>query len=320
MLRKLKSLALGGTKDESVVGLCLHRAIAVAVVSPPGRGSAEARIVELQTETDAQVKSLAGIASELAVKNCPVAVTMPLGSYHLLQIERPQVDAQELVEAARWSIRGMLDYPVEDAVVQVFDAPQPSDWQRAPLLNVVAVPARFLRELTALVKRAGLKPSKVSIVELAIRDLVARVAEKDEPVATVFVDARQGVIQVTCGGQLYLTRRVEYGLGSVRPVDTLATGIHMTLPLELRRTVDYFDSHFGRGGVRRVLVAPAEESFVKFMRGTTEFTGLPVEPLELPMPLRPAAGKGQEYGLPEAYLAASAALSARRSVGEGAVP
>lgn len=310
MLRTLKSLGGQRVDRETAVGICLHRAMAVAAVPPADRGAAEVRVVELQTETDEQVRLLTRAVSDLGVRGCPATVTLPLGSYHLMQIEKPPVEDGELVDAVRWRIKGQLDYPVEDAVIQVFDMPQ-SEHQRVPVVNVVAAPARTIRELTALIKRTGLRPSKVTIVELAVRDLVARVTDREEPIATVFLNARQGVIQVTRGSELYLTRRVEYGLGSVMPSDTLATGIHMTLPLELRRTVDYFDSHFGLGNVRRVLAAPTDEPFMKFIRGTTEFTGLPVEPLELPISLKPAVGKSADYGLPEAYLAASGALGRR---------
>jgi len=312
MLRTLKSLGGQRAVHETAVGICVHRAMAIAAVPRAGRGAAQVRVVELQTETDEQVRLLTRAVADLGVKGCPTTLTLPLGSYQLMQIEKPPVEDGELVDAARWRIKGQLDYPVEDAVIQVFEMPQ-SENQRTPLVNVVAAPARTIRELTALVKRTGLRPTKVTIVELAVRDLVARVADRDEPIATVFLNARQGVIQVTRGSELFLTRRVEYGLGSVMPTDMLATGIHMTLPLELRRTVDYFDSHFGLGSVRRVLAAPTDEPFMKFMRETTAFTGLPVEPLDLPFALQSAAGKAADYGLPEAYLAASGALSGRAS-------
>jgi MSHA biogenesis protein MshI len=313
MLRSLKSLGGNRADASSAVGLCLHRAMSLAAVPPSGRGPGQAQILELPTEADEQARVLQRAVSDLGVKGCRASVTLPLGGYHLIQIERPPVDDAELVDAARWRVKGQLDYPVEDAVIQVFDVPK-SENQRAPLLNVVAAPQRTIRELTALVKRAGLSLHRVTIVELAVRDLVNRVTDRDEPVATVFLNARQGVIQITYGRELYITRRVEYGLGSVMPADTLATGIHMTLPLELRRTVDYFESHFGLGTIRRVLAAPTDEPFMKFMKETSEFTGLPVEPLELPVTARAAAGKPADFGLPEAYLAASVALD-RRTAG-----
>ena len=315
MLRTLKSFGGRGADGGTSVGICLHRAMAVAAVPMAGRGEAEVQVIELQTEPEAQVRMLARTVSDMGVKGCTATVALPLGSYQLMQIERPPVEEHELLDAARWRIKGQLDYPVEDAVLQVFDMQQ-GERQRAPVLNVVAAPARMLRELTTLIRRVGLKPHKVTIAELVVRDLVARVSEEDEPVATIFLNARQGVIQITRGNELYLTRRVEYGIGSVIPADTLSTGIHMTLPLELRRTVDYFDSHFGIGSVKRVLAAPTDEPFMNFMAQTSEFTGLAVERLELPISLKGAAGKTADYGLPEAYLAASAALGGRAKSGE----
>jgi MSHA biogenesis protein MshI len=315
MLRSLKSLGGNRADGATEVGVCLHRAMALAAVPPPGRGAGEVRVLELPTDSDEQARTLARTVSDLGVKGCRASVALPLGSYHLIQIERPPVENAELIDAARWRIKGQLDYPVEDAVIQVFEVPH-GESQRTPLIHVVAAPNRVIRDLTALVKRAGLVPSKVTIVELAVRDLASRVIAHDEPVATVFLNAKQGVIQVSHGGELYLTRRVEYGLSTALPADAMATGVHLTLPLELRRTVDFFESQFGLGTIRRVLAAPADGPFMKFMKDTSEFTRIPVEPLDMPLPVRPAQGKAPDYGLPEAYLAASVALG-RRSPAHG---
>lgn len=320
MLRSLKSLGAGRRRPEARVGVCLHRALAVAVSSSASsEPRPRVRVVELPTEAGAQAKALARAVADLGVKGAPADVVLPLGSYSLLQIERPAVDETELAEAARWQVKSQLDYPVDDAVLRVFDAPQPKDRHRAPQLNVVAAPARAVRELTALVKRAGLRPSKVTIAELAICNLAARAVEDTGPVATVFLNARQGVIQVTWHKSLYLSRRVDYGLGSVRPADPMATGIHTVLPLELRRTVDYFGSHFGAGQVRRVLAGPAEEHFMQFMSEASEFTGLAMQPLELPAELETDSAKSADYGTSEAYLAVSAALGTREPAGRAEV-
>ncbi|MGH8167677.1 MAG: hypothetical protein ACREQ1_10580, partial [Woeseiaceae bacterium] len=120
-------------------------------------------------------------------------------------------------------------------------------------------------------------------------------------------------IQVTRNGEIYLSRRLDYGLSSVKPVDVLATGIHNTLPLELRRTIDYFDSHFSAGSIRRILAGPAENNFMAFMRHAAEVVGLSVLPLELPAELHPAAGKLADYGLPEAYFAVGGAFSLQQA-------
>jgi MSHA biogenesis protein MshI len=177
----------------------------------------------------------------------------------------------------------------------------------------VAAPARAVRELVTVVRKAGLVPNKVTVAEFAIRNLVSLDSSLPGPAVTVFLTARQGTIQVTRNGEIYLSRRLDYGLSSVKPVDVLATGIHNTLPLELRRTIDYFDSHFSAGSIRRILAGPAENNFMAFMRRAGEVVGLSVAPLELAAELHPAASKSVDYGLPEAYFALGGALSLQRA-------
>ncbi len=307
MLKIIKSLAPARSRGKIVVGITFHRALALAAVPPSGRATVQ--LAELPTEPAGQVKALSKFVAELGLRGCPVAVTLPPGSYSILQIERPPVEDDELVAAARWRVGSMLDYPVEEAVLQVFDAPPPNDRQRTPMLNVVAAPARSVRELASVAKKSGLVPQKVTVAELAIRDLVGLSETGSGPVVTVFLTGRQGLIQVTHKGQIHLSRRLDYGLSSVKPVDVLATGIQNTLPLELRRTIDYFDSHFSAGGIRRILAGPNENTFMTFMRQAGDVVGLAVAPLELAADLQPVPSKSADYGLPEAYFALGGALA-----------
>ncbi|MEX2126367.1 MAG: hypothetical protein WD795_20910 [Woeseia sp.] len=314
MLRKLKSLGAARARSDSVVGLCLNRALAVAVASSiPVASGSHVLVEELPTESLGQIRVLSKAVADFGIKGREAAITLAPGSYTILQIERPPVEDEELVAAARWRVKSMLDYPVDEAVLQVFDAPQPNERQRSPMLNVVAAPARAVRELVAVVRKAGLVPQKVTVAEFAIRNLVSVDSSLPGPAVTIFLTARQGTIQVTRNGEIYLSRRLDYGLSSIKPIDVLATGIHNTLPLELRRTIDYFDSHFSAGSIRRILAGPAENNFMAFMRQAGEVVGLSVAPLELAAELHPAVSKSVDFGLPEAYFALGGALSLQRA-------
>ena len=315
MFRVLKSLGSSSrARGNGVVGLSLNRTLAVASLpSTSAPAGAAVQLTELPTETSGQIRALSKIVADFGVKGCTASITLSPGSYEMLQIERPTVRDEELVDAARWRVASMLDYPVEEAIIQVFDAPQPSEHQREPMLNVVAAPARAVRELANVVSKAGLTPRKITVAELAVRDLVSACYTAGGPVVTVFLTGRQGLIQATLDGEICLTRRLGYGLGSVKPVSMLETGIQNTLPLELRRTIDYFDSHYSVGNVRKILAGPADGNFIAFMREAGEMIGLPVMALEPEVDLLPAAGKPAEYGMPEAYLALGGALSLRES-------
>lgn len=315
MFRALKSLGSSHARKHRIVGLSLNRTLALASLPSTSAGAA-VQLTELPTEAAGQIRALSKIVADFGVKGCSASITLSPGSYEMLQIERPPVKDDELVEAARWRVASMLDYPVDEAVIQVFDAPQPSEHQREPMLNVVAAPARAVRDLASVVDKAGLVPRKVTVAELAIRDFVTASEPSPAPVVTVFLTGRQGLIQVTHDAKIYLTRRLGYGLSRVKPANMLQTGIQNTLPLELRRTIDYFDSHYSAGNVRRILAGPADSDFMAFMQEAGNMIGLPVAALEPAAELLPAAGKPAEYGMPEAYLALGGALSLRESARE----
>jgi MSHA biogenesis protein MshI len=307
MLGKLRSLANARAPHAaSVVGLCLNRALAVAVTTG---SKPQVQVEELPTESTGQIEVLSRVIAKFGLKGADASIALAPGNYTILQIERPPVEEEELLAAARWRVKSLLDYPVDEAVLQVFDTPQPNERQRSPMLNVVAAPARAVREIAAVVRKAGLQPQKITIAELALRNLVSAHSLLPGPAIIVFLTARQGIIQVTSDDRIYLSRRLDYGLGSVKPVDVLATGIHNTLPLELRRTIDYFDSHFSAGSIRRVLAGPDEPNFMGFMRHAGEIIGLSVTPLPLGAVLQRAQSRTADYGLPEAYFALGAALS-----------
>jgi len=92
MSKSLKPFGGGRADSATEVGVCLHRAMAIAAVPPPGRGAGQARIFELPAESDEQARVLARAVSDLGIKGCRASVTLPLDSYHLIQIERPPVD------------------------------------------------------------------------------------------------------------------------------------------------------------------------------------------------------------------------------------
>ena len=308
MLRRIISGRAGASGRKAAVGICLDRAIAVAAASQNPEMPGRVQLAALPTEHDAQARTLGKLVNKLGMQGSDASLTLPLGSYKMLQMERPGVEDAELIDAVRFRLKDQLDYPPEDAALQVFDAPHPGDRGQTAFVNVVAVPMRLVREHTVLLKKAGLLPRKITIAELALRELSMTRAGLEEPIATVFLNSRQGVIQVTRGRELFLSRRIDYGLGSIKPLDAEATGIHMTLPLELRRTIDYFESNYSVGHIRKVCALPADPMFSNLMQHASEFIGYKVEPLELPADLVEEEGKNLGFGLPEAYLAVASAM------------
>lgn len=306
----------GFGRQDTVVGVCLHRALAVASVDA---NVADVHATELPTEAATQSKALAKLVTEHGLRGCEAAITLPPGSYGIFQIDRPPVEDNELVAAARWRVRSLLDYPVDEAVLQVFESPTPTERHNSPLVNVVAAPARVAREHAAVVKKAGLKPTRITLPEFALRNLVAKNADADNAVLAIFMTERQGIIQATHAHKIYISRRLDYGLSSIKPTGLLATGVHNSLPLEMRRTIDYFDSHYSVGRIRSIYAGPADPGLIEFMQAAGQMVDLEVKPLKLPAKFDVPPSKSSTFGLAEAYFALGGALSLHTTADELAV-
>lgn len=199
-----------------------------------------------------------------AQRGAPTVLTLLPETYQLLQIERPPVKTEELAQAVRWRIKDFLDYPLDEAAIDVFELPDSRHRGRPALIQVVAARVGTLREWTRLAAAAGLAPWKIDIAELALRNLTERVAAAtaaaEDTVATLCLLPDTGIIQLTRGAQLYLTRALDFGLTTVSAATNASadTAPHERLALELQRTMDYADSQFGLSPARRLLLLPAQ--------------------------------------------------------------
>ena len=238
------------------VGLCWGAQLAFSVVDVrDGRWRLRASHSEaLADDPEVRTRALSRWVSRERLRRCPTVLTLAPGTYHLTKMERPAVPPEELAAAVRWRVREALDYPLEEAVTDVFEVPAQGGAGRPPLVYVVAARAAPLREMVALARAAGLRPWKIDVAELALRNLVEWDEAGAETVAAVYLMPDRGIIQITRGDVLYLSRNLEYGLEALARAD-----LHERVALELQRTMDYYDSHFGAAPVKHLLVMPGGE-------------------------------------------------------------
>lgn len=192
---------------------------------------------------------------------------MDSGDYQLLLVEAPDVEASELRAAIRWRIKDLIDFHIDDAVVDVFEIPGQGRG-RTRMMYVVAARSSVVRARLDRVESAGLALEALDIEELALRNLAALMPQDEQGVALVWFALDYGQVLVTRGGELYLARRIETGsrqLFSAAQQGDPANGDYgealtallEQVTLEVQRSLDYYESHFSQAPVRAVVVAPA---------------------------------------------------------------
>ncbi|MFM2120632.1 MAG: hypothetical protein RL722_2100 [Pseudomonadota bacterium] len=217
--------------------------------------------------------------------------------YQLLPLDAPEVPREAWRDAVRWKLKDMVDFPVEDAGVDLLEIPpETSPRGRSSLLAAIA-PAQALQPLMHAGEDAGLPWQALDLPETALRNLsqLAEVGPPNVP-ANVPAAAAEGPgraqallgitdagswLVVTVGGELLLSRAIELSRDATLapPQDETAHAAWDRVVLELQRSLDHCERLFSRVGITRLLVGPAPAP--DFLAYLQSLVYLPVQPYEL---------------------------------------
>jgi MSHA biogenesis protein MshI len=200
----------------------------------------------------------------LHIANYPCTTTMSLGEYTILSVDAPDVPPAELRAAVRWQIKDLIDFHIDDAVLDVFDAPASGADQRRHNLYVVVARLNSVKQHISVLQEAELKLTTIDIPELVIRNLCALCPDDKNGVVFVYLAQGKGVLTVTKDATLYLARSLDFGYetlfhsaaGSASHSADEVVPEYDRLVLEVQRSLDFYDRCFSQPAVARILISP----------------------------------------------------------------
>ena len=225
----------------------------------------------------------------------PIASVMEPGSFNLLLVEAPEVDPSELMSAMRWRIKDMLDFHIDDAVIDVFDIPGQKERGRPRMMYVVAARAASVQERIDLMEGAGVNLTVLDIPELAQRNVAALLPEDAAGVAVLSFGARGGLITLTHQSTLYLARAIDVGLDTLNAVGAAQKGSGSAFAnispdvsrgldnvvIEVQRSLEYYESRFSQPPISTLVVAPLAQELPGFSEYLAAKLGVGVRMLDL---------------------------------------
>jgi len=202
--------------------------------------------------------ALARLRREVGLDRFRCTTLLGSDKYQLHQLDAPNVPPAELKTAVRWRVKEVIDYPLEAATVDVLDIPVDQD---APTRNhqVYAVAARngVIETCIKPFNDAGVPLEAIDIPDLAQRNIAALFEPEGRGVATLAFYADSGLLTFTCGGELYLLRRIEITLSQLmEAVEEQRNQYFERIALELQRSLDHFDRHYHHVPLAKLLLAP----------------------------------------------------------------
>lgn len=245
------------------------------------------------------------IAAKFQLDSAACTSLMDANNTNLLLVEAPEVDPTELKAAVRWRIKDLIDFHIDDAVIDVFDIEGQRQRGRANMMYVVVARFSAVREHIDLLENARVGLNVIDIPELAQRNIAALLKEDQNGVALLHFSPHSGLLTITRQGSLFLARTLEFGsdhLGAesslpanfgdddaanttLTTTDTgLSAGLQRLLDsivLEVQRSLDYYESHFGLPPVSGLVIAPTEQAVPGMLGYLSHSLGLPVRLLDL---------------------------------------
>jgi MSHA biogenesis protein MshI len=275
-----------------MVGLTIaERELSLAYMLPGENGRPVLQHVEsVRLESaDQAAPVLAEMVQEYGLRGVSTTAVLEAGTYNLMHVERPKVQEAEMRDAVKWRIKDLISYPVEEAIVDIYTLPGLEDQVRAAnWIYAVVARAASIQLLVDIVHGSGLNLQAIDIPEFCLRNLVSRDANAGQSTASLHIMPEQSLLVLTRSDVMFMTRTYDIGFGDVIRIDEsggddgLSLGgllpSHEQSLLEVQRSLDYFDSHFGQAQVTRLLVLPDDtllEPFIEMLRSNT---GLNVEP------------------------------------------
>jgi MSHA biogenesis protein MshI len=202
------------------------------------------------------------IIADFDLRRIPVSAVIGASDYQIAQVQAPDVPRPELRAAARYTMRDVFDFPIDNAVVDVFDLPAEANSGAKGTCFAIATRGDAVEQITNTFERHFRRFDVIDIPELCQRNLAALLPQDAKGVAFLLIRDDFAQLVLTRNRMLYVTRRFDFRQRGELNGDADAE-LHelpldpQMLSLELQRSLDYYESHFDEGAITDLFIAPA---------------------------------------------------------------
>lgn len=194
---------------------------------------------------------------------------LPREQVQLLPMDAPDVPREEWRAALRWKLKDMVDFPVEDAGVDLLEVPTEASSRRQPTVIAVAARGDALRSIVRAAEDAGVRWRALDVAETGLRNLSALLATPGRGHALLHVGDSHATLVITHDGELLQTRQIDVTAAQVSSSDeAVRQAAYDRAGLELQRTLDGFERVFTQTSLERLHLLPGSgaEPFADYVR------------------------------------------------------
>ena len=125
-------------------------------------------------------------------------------------------------------------------------------------MYAVTAKAEVVKREIERIESAGLKLDVVDIPELSLRNIATLLESEQRGAALLYLSERRSTLLLVRQGVLYLARYIETGVATLAEAGELRAELVAGLALEVRRSLDYFESHYEQTSIQQLHVSGLE--------------------------------------------------------------
>lgn len=210
------------------------------------------------TDASSHAATLAKIGRESRTEHCELIHLLAANEYQILSVEAPNVPVDELKTAIRWRLKDMLDFHIDDATIDVLDVPlDKSAANRNHAMYAVVARNQLIEQRQTLFSEAKISLGVIDIPEMAQRNIATLLEPAERGLALLSFDVDGGLLTMSFGGELYLSRRIDVTLAQLAQSDEeQKAACYERVTLELQRSLDHFERQYHHIALAKLVLAP----------------------------------------------------------------
>lgn len=195
--------------------------------------------------------------------------------YELNLVESMPVPKNEIAAALTWRVRSLINYPIDEAVLEYFELPPKKNAPNSPFIGAVTAKRAKLATNIDYFKSLNLNLSVIDIPELSMVRLSAVYETDEKSTAFIFLFEKMLILNISSQKSLYFTRRINIGRNSNNEID------YEKISLEILRYFDYFRSQWRLPAPSRLLTAATKGDITIIAKQLSERLLNTVQPYQI---------------------------------------
>lgn len=165
------------------------------------------------TEKNELKDRLSGVVNKYGLQKVSCNLVLSPDEYRLFLINAPNVPADEYKTAARWQVKDIINYPLDDAGIDIFS---PGMAEHTKKIFVVATQISLLQGTVNILKSCQLAPLATDIREFAIRNLLSKlIPNSEDAVGVLDLSAENCLFVSLYKNYVQFVRQIPLGIASL---------------------------------------------------------------------------------------------------------